>query len=379
VAYYSHTGSVSGAEIDLLQILAALRETEPLVLCAVASELGRRLAAAGIRTQDIADCAPRMSATPLQVAKGTGSLLRAAAQLGGRLRRERVDLVHANSIRAGLVASLAKPIHRQPVIWHLKDFLPANAIGRLIRRVGERADWHIAISEAVRRDFCTRPRLLERASTIHLGTPLDGPPREPGRLRAELELGPLTPLVGVVGQIAPWKRHEDVIRALAIVRRDVPDAHLVVDGSAKFRPENAEYATVLRRLVGNLGLEEVVFFRDHAEAVHRVYDDLDVLVLASIAEPFGLVLIEAMARGVPVVATSAGGVPEIVEHGVQGLLVPPGNPAALAAALRAILGDGESRKRMGAAGRERVTSRFTVTREVAEIERVYRAVLVGRE
>ena len=112
--------------------------------------------------------------------------------------------------------------------------------------------------------------------------------------------------------------------------------------------------------------------------MHRVYDDLDVLVLASVAEPFGLVLIEAMARGVPVVATRAGGVPEIVEHGVHGLLVPPRDPEALAEALRAILGDGRTRDRMGGAGRERAARSFTVAREAAQIEAVYRAVLARR-
>ncbi|OGK91845.1 MAG: hypothetical protein A2X36_05735 [Elusimicrobia bacterium GWA2_69_24] len=378
VAYYSHTGAVSGAEIDLLQVVAALRETDPLVFCPAASELARRLDAAGIRTRGVADCAPRMSASPTRVAAGALATLRAAAQLGVRLRREEVDLVHANSIRAGLVASLAQPVHRRPVVWHLKDFLPTSGLGRVIRRVARQADWRIAISEAVRRDFCTGPGLLERSSTIHPGTTLGEPSREPGTLRAELGLAPSTPLIGVLGQIAPWKRHEDVVRALAIVRRDLPDARLVIDGTAKFRRENVEYAAALRRLAGNLSLERAVYFGDHAGAVHRVYDDLDVLVLASVAEPFGLVLIEAMARGVPVVATRAGGVPEIVEHGVHGLLVPPRDPEALAEALRAILGDGRTRDRMGGAGRERAARSFTVAREAAQIEAVYRAVLARR-
>ncbi len=378
VAYYNHTGSVSGAEIDLLQILGALRETEPLVLCPAGSDLGRRLAAAGIPTRSVADCSPRMSARPLDLVRGAGSILRAAVELGRAVRRERIDLVHANSIRAGLVASLARPMHGRPVVWHLKDFLPANAAGRAIRRVGERADWHIAISEAVRRDFCTRPGLLGRASTIHLGTALDAPPPERGRLRAELEIPPSAPLVGVLGQIAPWKRHEDVVRALALVRRDLPDAHLVIDGSAKFRRENVEYLVALRGLVGDLGLERAVRFGDHADAVHRVYDDLDALALASLAEPFGLVVIEAMARGVPVVATRAGGVPEVVEHGVQGLLVPPRDPEALAGALLAVLGDRATAGRMGAAGRATARTRFTVAREAAQVEDVHRAVLEGR-
>jgi glycosyltransferase involved in cell wall biosynthesis len=146
------------------------------------------------------------------------------------------------------------------------------------------------------------------------------------------------PTVGIVGRLQPWKGQEVFLRAAARLAEARKDIRFIVVGGAILGWEGS-YPDDLRRLAADLGITRRVHFAGHQAEVNRWYEALDVVVHASFGEPFGLVLVEAMALGKPLVATDVGGPLEIVEDGTSGLLVPPGDPQALAEAVERILAD----------------------------------------
>jgi glycosyltransferase involved in cell wall biosynthesis len=146
------------------------------------------------------------------------------------------------------------------------------------------------------------------------------------------------PTVGIVGRLQPWKGQEIFLRAAARLAEVRADLRFMVVGGAILGWEGS-YPDDLRRRAADLRIADRVHFAGHQADVHSWYDALDVVVHASFEEPFGLVLVEAMALGKPLVATNVGGPLEIVENGISGLLVPPGDPERLAEAVERILGD----------------------------------------
>lgn len=182
------------------------------------------------------------------------------------------------------------------------------------------------------------------------------------------------PTVGYLGRIEPYKGVLDLADAVGRLRPRLPGVRLDVAGEGPFRPE-------LERHLEQLGLSEATTFRGRVEgeAKERWFAGIHVLAMPSNAwENFGLVALEALARGRPVVATRVGGIPDIVEDAATGLLVPISDPDALVRALGRLLEDPELRARLGSEGRRRVLDRFTPERHVAALLAVYGAVLRGQ-
>jgi glycosyltransferase involved in cell wall biosynthesis len=306
----------------------------------------------------------------------------AAWRVGRVLRREDVDIVHANSIRDGLIASLGSLWHRRSVVWSVHDFPPGGVLGRLVRLAASHvATVVVANSEAVRRDF--QQGSLGRMELVYPVLPPSAF-RAPGGESPRAEWGiPATALVmGYVGQITPWKRVRDAILGCRGVFEKCDRAWLLIVGEPKFRPENAQYFRELQGLVETLGVGNRVRFVGFQQNVDRVFQCLDVLVHPAEREPFGRVVAEAMARGIPVVATDSGGIPEIVEDGQTGLLFPVGDIEALSELLLRLCADEALRSRLGAAGRASAR-RFEVEQAVTQTLEVYERVLLassfGRE
>jgi glycosyltransferase involved in cell wall biosynthesis len=200
------------------------------------------------------------------------------------------------------------------------------------------------------------------------GIPLDpyaAPDRE--RARALLDLAPDERAIGIVGRLQPWKGQHLLLRAAPEVLARFPRARILVIGDA-VGGFSATYPAELRALAADLRIDQRVTFLGHRTDVPALLPGLDVFTMASVAEPFGLVTVEAMAAGVPVVATRTGGTPEIVTDGVEGLLVEPGHVRALADAIIEILADPARAATMAAAGRSRAFAAFDITRYVRQIE-----------
>lgn len=197
----------------------------------------------------------------------------------------------------------------------------------------------------------------QRLRLVHEGVP-DRPPLPGGEaILRELGLPEGAPVIGNAAALTGHKDHATLIAAMALLRSREPEARLVIAGRGELR-------SALEAQVATLGLGDRVVFAGFRGDLDRLLPAFSVFCLSSQLEGLGTTLLDAMAFGVPIVATAAGGIPEAVADGVSGRLVPVRDPAALAAALAEVLGDGGLRRRLGAAGRARFLAHFTAERMV---------------
>jgi len=179
------------------------------------------------------------------------------------------------------------------------------------------------------------------------------------------------PLIGNVAALVPHKGQRYLIEAAHLVVHKIPDARFVILGEGELRAH-------LEHLVREHHLEKHVLLPGFRTDILGCIKAFDLFVMSSVTEGLGTSLLDAMAAARPIVATTAGGIPEIVEHGVNGLLVPPRDAPALADAIQRALADAELRRRMGDAGFARVNQRFTVDRMVAATAAAYERIVTAR-
>jgi glycosyltransferase involved in cell wall biosynthesis len=339
VVYLDHVAQVSGGEIALLRLLPHLDHVQPHVILAEDGPLVGRLNRAGISVE-VLPMADRARLLRKGEVTGTGVSARVAfdtvtytARLAARLRRLAPDLVHTNSMKAGVYGSLAAKLAGIPIIWHVRDriandYLPAPAVF-MIRQMTERL-----ASAVVANSRSTLGTLAARTNSVVVYSVLPDVLTEvPSRNRPRN--GPLR--FGVIGRLAPWKGQDMFLRAFA---RAFPegDEEAALVGGALFGPAEVAYADGLGRLADDLGIASRVEFRGHRDDVWGELSQIDVLVHSSVtAEPFGQVVLEGMAAGVPVIAAGAGGPAEILEHNVTGLLYRPADENSLAASMRTMV------------------------------------------
>jgi len=369
ILYLHHVGNLSGAEGSLRLLLRHLdrARVEPLFAGPARGPFVAALAADGVTTLPL-------TFGPL---RRVGGVLRAVARLVRLTRAHRVDLLHANGPQTNVPAGLAGRLTGVPVIWHARNLI-AGDMWDVDRALAPLATRIVCNADAIRRRFAGS-RGWERSVTIINAVDTrefhPGVPRAP--FRRELGVPDAAPLIGIVGRLGLGKGHEHFVEAALRLLGGGLDAHFAVVGDPLF-DEDAWRADALRRAVKDAGREDRVRFVGYRRDIPAVMRGLDVLVLASDAEPCGRVLFEAMAAGTPIVATNSGGTPEIVRDGIEGILVPPRDPAALARAIGALAADPGLRARLGAAGVARVAAEFTIERYVARTLAVYDEALAPR-
>ena len=294
------------------------------------------------------------------------------AALRNRLRRLRPDILHSHNPRDYYIAAVA-------------------SLGLAARNVGTRHQLNqitwpwlkrpfmsrfsamIAVSEAVRDGLLASGLPAHRLVTVPNGIRMPETTGSRQELQGELGLpSGAWPVIGCVGRLCPTKGLDCLIWAASLLRGRWPGLQIVLIGGLG---GSRSFERHLRGLAGDLRLP--VHFCGYRDRAARLIPALDVLAVPSLAEPFGLVTVEALARGVPVVATRSGGSREIVRDGREGLLVSPGDPQSLAAGLNRMLADHSLRARCSLAGPRRVADRFTLERQVALTERVYTRVMSG--
>jgi glycosyltransferase involved in cell wall biosynthesis len=284
-------------------------------------------------------------------------------RLAARLRRERVDLLHTHLSTASLIGSLAARIAGIPAVATVHG-LNHRAWYRLAPHI-------IAVSEAVKAHLVAQGMPADRIRVIRCGVDsvrLTTAAAEGAHTRARLGVRPDEFLIGVVQRLDPEKGQANVIEAAAeLVHRQGLPLRVVLVGEGRHR-------AALERLARARRLDDRVIFAGFQPEVAPYYAAMDVVCVASLREALSLLAIEAMALGRPVVASRVGGLPEVVADEETGLLVPPGDPAALAVAIARLLREPDTARRMGAAGRARVERLFTRERMVDQIEQVYQEV-----
>ncbi len=383
VLFTDHTSSFSGAEVAMMRLIRALpADVEPAVACPPTGRLAEALGEQGITQFPIAGTDVSFRLHPTTTASGLATLARSAIALRSITRRWRADVVHANGVRAGLLAIAAKYLGGPPVVVQVHDHLPQTKLGRAVREVIARgADETIAVSDWTARVFNQGLRRAV-ARTVYISF-------DQNRFRAEaydrsavrrgLSIADDAPLLGEVAQITPWKGQIVAIEAMPGIRAAHPEAQLLLVGHIAFsgsgvRYDNAAYLDLLKRRTRELGLEACVHFLGQRSDVPAIMTALDVLLLPSWDEPFGTVALEALAVGTIPVVGSSGGVTEYVEDGVCGQVVAPTDTARWVEAVTELLSSEELRRAMSERGRV-VAARFTDEAYAAGCTAAYEAAL----
>jgi glycosyltransferase involved in cell wall biosynthesis len=298
-----------------------------------------------------------------------------AGALAQLYRREQPALVYlANGFRANLDGVIAARRCGLPVICHEKGFEPVGPVERL---TSQWIDACVCMTDEIAEYCRARGVHARRLLTIYDGIDCDA--FRPGggtAIRREFGIPLQAPVTGIVGHIQDWKGQHLVVEAVARARRRFPELRCLVVGGVHRR--GVEYAARLRERIAAPDLAGHVILTGPRDDVAACLDAMDVVLHASVVpEPFGRVLIEAMALARPVIAPREGGPLVIVADGETGMLVPPRDPTAMADALVALLADPARRTAMGRAGRARAEAVFDIRRHVQAMEALFDEVLAA--
>ena len=303
--------------------------------------------------------------------------IQALWQLIGLFRREQPALVHTHTSKAGLLGRMAAWLARVPVIVHTPHghvfyghFGPFRSwlFLQIERGLSVITDRLIALTDAERQDHLDRAvGRADRFAVVPSGIDREkfGQARAQGKQLPDWFGCPANALVvGSVGWLTDIKGHEHLIEAVALLKQDVPSLHLVIVGSG-------DRQEALLQLAESLDLRDAVHLLGHRDDVDICLAGMDLFVLPSLNEGMGRALIEAMAAGLPVIASRVGGIPAVIDHERTGLLVSPGDAGALAGALRRLLDRPEWARQLGIAASRSVDSRYGSLSMVHAIESIF--------
>ncbi|MCL4543411.1 MAG: glycosyltransferase family 4 protein [Chloroflexi bacterium] len=348
--------------LDLVRQLASHGHT-PLVLVAAGDKFARRVQQLGVQVRLFHEYSDP----------------RAAVWLRDIIQAEVIDVVHLFYSSTLLAAVTAARLARRPAIYHFENFPPEQRrtwVPRALRlreyRIGLRGTAAtVACNEEVRNAWLREGVIrLKRSHVIHNGVDIQrfsSSARTPGT-RSVIGIPDDAEIIGFAGQLVDYKGIQEFFQAGAHLSQSRPNLYLLIVGGLG-PPEY--YESALLGTVRRLHIEQRTIFAGYQDDVPRYLAEMDVLLVPSWREPFGMVVLEGMATGVPVIGTSAGGIPEIIRGGEDGLLVPPRDVAALAAATADLLNHPEKRASLRCAGLARVREQFTTEHAAARLTVLY--------
>lgn len=404
VVYLNPSGQIGGAEASLLNIMASLRVAQPdwpLRLIAVDSgPLVTRARALGVETTilpfplalarigetaaaDHGGNRARRSVLLLRLFSASWPVAAYVRRLRRVLREIGPDVVHTNGFKMHILGIWSRP-PLIPIVWHIHDYVHLRPImARLIRRYAAQCAAVVANSRSVADDI--RAICGDRLNVYPVPNAVDldtfsptGPTVDLDALTGLPPAGPGTVRVGLVGTLGIWKGHKMFLQALSLLPSGLAIRAYVV-GDAIYQTDGSQYTLEeLRTLAAQLGISHKVGFTGFVEDPAAAMRALDIVVHAStVPEPFGLVIVEAMACGRAVIASEAGGAREIITAGADALVYPPGDATTLAERIVQLATDGDLRAKLGKEGRATAERRFNRKRLAADLIPIYRKVALS--
>ncbi|OMD36706.1 glycosyltransferase family 4 protein [Paenibacillus odorifer] len=375
VAYIDHTAKWSGGEVALFNILTHIGEQiDPLVILAEDGALAERLREKGMDVRiiplDESIRSRGRNAVNLGAPAAAFKLLAYGRKLAPLLKAEKVDCVHTNSLKSALYGAIAAKIAGVPLIWHIRDHIgapylkPIVAKGiRLLSRLlpnGVIANSHSTLN-ALELPRSKKTLVVYSAFAKAIGNGIV--------MRDQKDFNVL-----LVGRLAHWKGQHIVLEAAKSFKNE-PRVKFWLAGDALFGEE--AYKQELLQKIKNDELTNVSML-GHVDDIQGLMNTADLLIHTSVTpEPFGQVIVEGMAAGLPVIASNEGGPVEIVVQGETGLLIEPGDAAILADSIKWMLDHPEERRRMADNGMKRVKEHFVIENTVKDIVDYYKGLLAG--
>ncbi|GIP36200.1 glycosyltransferase [Paenibacillus sp. J2TS4] len=386
VAYLDHTARWSGAEVALYNLLTNLQgigaSIDPIVILAEEGPLKERLAEKGIDVRilplDPAIRDRNRHAVSSGLFRSVFETMRYSRRLARLLKEEKVDFVHTNSLKAALYGAVAAKLARLPLVWHIHDQIQApylkSYVAKFIQRLARMfPNGVIANSRSTLATLCLpsagrhKELVLYPAYAGRFGREevvkeeQEAIPEEWSRNEGDF-------VVLMAGRIDEWKGHRTLLQAARLLR-DKPNIKFWIAGDALFGQD--DYKQSLLDWIKQEQLTNVTML-GHVDRMERLMVEADLLVHASVMpEPFGQVIVEGMALGLPVIASNTGGPQEIVEIGETGLLIPPGDPDVLSEAIQWMMNSPERRRLMGEGGIKRVREHFAIGQSIRALVQFY--------
>ncbi|MBY0012604.1 glycosyltransferase family 4 protein [Paenibacillus typhae] len=375
VAYIDHTAKWSGGEVALFNILTNIGENvQPLVILAEEGALAERLREKGIDVRviplDESIRSRGRNAVNLGAPAAAIKLLAYGSKLAPLLKQEKVDCVHTNSLKSAFYGAVAAKKAGVPLIWHIRDHIGAPylkpVVARAIRTMsrmlpnGVIANSHSTLSAL---------ELPQTKKTLVVYSAFAKAISEGTRRRDQKDFNVL-----LVGRLAHWKGQHVVLEAAKAFKQD-SRVKFWLAGDALFGEE--EYKQELIRTIQQNDLTNVSLL-GHVDDIQGLMQKADLLIHTSVTpEPFGQVIVEGMAAGLPVIASNEGGPVEIVVPGVTGMLIQPGDAGILAESITWMLEHPEERRRMAENGTKRVKEHFVIENTVKDIVDYYKGLLAA--
>jgi glycosyltransferase involved in cell wall biosynthesis len=373
ILFLDPVGEKGGAEVLLLQLAVRLDPDrfQPSVVCLKPGPFLEELRSAGVPARAL-----RAHRT-----RHLLHVMRTIHELSCIIEGEGIDLVHGNGCTMLLYAGLAARKLRCPVVWHVHDPLQGTGLFELFfvslqKRL--RPAWTVFDTQATAENYASRYRNLTPSSVITPGIDLDLANADPSSARQRLAIPEHAPVVAMFARLQRTKGQLDLIAAAPAVLARYPETRFVICGGGLFDLE-PEYHGELEQSIRTAGLQERIFVTGYLPEEHKC----DLLAASTIvahpalSEPFGLTVIEAMAAGKPVVATDCDGPKSTIVDGSTGILVPRGNPEAMADALTRLLHSPATAAAMGRSGKARVGECYSSDAMVRKFEQIYELVLNG--
>ncbi len=355
---------IGGGQISLLGLLERLDKGlfNPIVVCPSSGSLPEAIKRLNIEVKIIA----------LPGLKGLNifGFVKSISEMRELITNNEIDLVHANGSRACIYAGITAKGKKTPLVWHVRIAERDLPLDIILAGLSTRI---IAISGAVKKRFNWLKDIKDKVEIIYNGVELEkfDPTLSAETIRRGFGLKPGTPLVGTVARLDWYKGHKYLLLAARKVIDKIPECNFLIVGEGEKRKE-------LVALASKLKLDNHVIFAGQRNDIPAILASLDLFVLPSVSEGLGRSIIEAMAMEKAVVATNAGGIPEVVKDRETGILVPVRNPIALAEAIIELLNNKDLAFKMGKAGRRLVESKFNLNINVEKIQKLYLSLLVNK-